>query len=58
MITAFIAVVSSSFIIEALQYILARGVTAIDDLVANIVGGVIGIFFAVILQKLKKRKSE
>lgn len=57
-ITAFITVVSSSFIIEALQYILARGVTATDDLAANIIGGIIGILFTVILQNFKKHKSE
>ncbi len=55
---AITSVILSSFVIEALQYILARGVTAIDDLAANIVGGIIGILFAVVLQKFKKRKSE
>lgn len=55
---AFICVILSSFIIEALQYILARGVTAVDDLTANIIGGIIGIFIAIILKKLQKQKAE
>ncbi|MBQ8541059.1 MAG: VanZ family protein [Clostridia bacterium] len=49
-----IVIVAGSLMIEALQYILARGVTAIDDLVANTLGGIIGIFVAIIMQKKHK----
>lgn len=49
-------VVVTSFIIEALQYIFMRGVTAIDDLVANIVGGICGILLLTLAKKFKSRK--
>lgn len=56
-VSAVIIVCASSFIVETLQYILARGVAAIDDLVANIIGGLVGLGFAVLLQKIKDNKQ-
>lgn len=54
-ITAVIVFVTS-LSIEALQYVLARGVTAVDDLLANVVGGLIGMGFAVLMQKMRDNK--
>lgn len=57
-ISAVVIVCLSSFVIEALQYILARGVSAIDDFIANVLGGLIGLGFAVLLQKIKDKKHD
>lgn len=55
-VSAVIIVCASSLIVEALQYILARGVAAIDDLVANVIGGIIGFSVFVLTEKIKLRK--
>ncbi len=46
----------SSILIESMQYIFARGVTAIDDLVANTMGGLLGLIFAITFSKIKEKK--
>jgi len=40
---ALIFLIGSSFCIEVFQYVLVRGVSDIDDIILNCVGGVIGI---------------
>lgn len=46
----------TSFLIEALQYILAIGATDITDLIMNSFGGLLGIgFFTLLRKKLKSR---
>lgn len=50
----FIVIVGTSLMAEALQYILARGITSIDDLLSNIIGGFMGIGIAVLIKKFKR----
>ncbi len=52
------AIFFSSFAIEALQYIFAKGVTAIDDFLANIIGGLIGFGIAIIIQRFTDKRHE
>lgn len=51
-------IIITSLLIEVMQYVMMRGVTSIDDLVANTLGGVIGLGLAIILDKLKRQKME
>ncbi|MEK4628583.1 VanZ family protein [Solibacillus sp. FSL R7-0682] len=51
------AVITTSLGIEALQYILKRGASDIDDLLLNSIGGLIGIFIYLVLKKMFKSKE-
>ncbi len=48
----------TSFAFETMQYILSIGVTDITDLITNVSGGIIGIFFYAFLLKLVKDKQK
>lgn len=48
----------SSIMIEIMQYVFARGVTAIDDLIANAIGGVVGLIFAIVVDNMKQKKHK
>ncbi len=47
------AIISFSICIEALQYYLRAGVCEFDDVLMNIIGGLLGIFLNIILDKKK-----
>lgn len=51
------AVIGASLMIEVLQYILKRGVSDIDDLFLNTIGGLIGIFIYLIFKTMFKSKE-
>lgn len=50
-------IIGASLGIEVLQYIFKRGVSDIDDLLLNTMGGLIGIFIYLILKKMFKSKE-
>ena len=50
-------VIGASFGIEVLQYIFKRGVSDIDDLLLNTMGGLIGIFIYLIFKAMFKSKE-
>ena len=55
---SFLIVFLSSLGIEILQYILKVGIFDIDDLILNCLGGLLGILFYCLLQKLFKSKEK
>lgn len=46
----------ASFSIELLQLATHRGICDIDDLIANTIGVILGIFFYLLLRKLSKSR--
>ena len=49
-------IVITSFLIEVLQYVFMRGISATDDFIANIIGGILGILVFILVKKLIPRK--
>ena len=57
-VVSVIIIVVTSLSIEIMQYIFARGVTAIDDLISNTIGGLLGLFLAIAFEKIKEKKHK
>ena len=50
------AVFLTSFLFEAVQFIFAIGASDITDIIGNTMGGIIGIFFCILMKKITPKK--
>ena len=46
----------TSFLFEAVQFIFAIGASDITDIIGNTLGGIIGIFFCILMKKITPKK--
>lgn len=46
----------TSFLFEAVQFIFAIGASDITDIIGNTLGGIVGIFFCILMKKITPKK--
>ena len=54
--TKCMAVFSTSFLFEAVQFIFAIGASDITDIIGNTLGGIVGILFCIMMKKIAPKK--
>ena len=45
-----------SFLLEVVQFIFAIGASDITDIIGNTLGGIVGIFFCIVMKKIAPKK--
>lgn len=56
-ITTVVIVFGTSLLTEVLQYVLARGISTVEDVGMNVIGGCIGALIAVVLKKIHNKED-
>lgn len=51
-----LAVFGISFLFEVVQFIFAIGASDVTDLIGNTIGGIVGIFFCIVMKKIAPKK--
>ena len=54
--TKCMGVIGISFLFEVVQFIFAIGASDVTDLIGNTLGGIVGILFCIIMQKIAPKK--